>query len=222
MYKEDDYLMLSGIQHFCFCRRQWALIHIEQQWAENLRTTEGKLLHKNAHDEAKFEKRGDLIIMRGLRVKSAMLGVTGICDIVEFKRNDQGITLQKYEGLWQPYPVEYKKGEPKENEADLLQLCGQAMCLEEMLACTIHQGALYYGKIKRRVEVEFTEHLRNRVRSTIEEMQRYWRKGWTPKGRMTQGCYACSLKDICMPELGRTKSVSLYIRESLPKDEEIT
>ena len=108
MYNEDDYLMLSGIQHFCFCRRQWGLIHIEQQWAENLRTTEGLLMHKKAHDDSKSEKRGDLIIMRGLRVKSSKLNVTGICDVVEFRKDNGGIPLNRYEGRWQPYPVEYK------------------------------------------------------------------------------------------------------------------
>lgn len=214
--------MLSGLQHFCFCRRQWALIHIEQQWEENLRTTEGMILHKNAHDEDKIEKRGDLIIMRGLRIKSDILRVTGVCDVVEFRRSDDGIELKKYDGCWQPYPVEYKNGEPKDSEADLLQLCGQAMCLEEMLACSVNFGALYYGKIKHREEVEFTEELRKHVKDTIEEMQGYWKKGWTPKGKYTKSCNACSLKDICLPALEKTKSVQQYIQEALKNNEEIT
>ncbi|WP_029201958.1 CRISPR-associated protein Cas4 [Oribacterium sp. NK2B42] len=222
MYKEDDYLMLSGIQHFCFCRRQWGLIHIEQQWAENLRTTEGLLMHKKAHDDSKSEKRGDLIIMRGLRVKSSKLNVTGICDVVEFRKDNGGIPLNRYEGRWQPYPVEYKNGEPKESEADVLQLCGQAMCLEEMLACTIKYGALFYGKIKHRVEVEFTDNLRKHVVDTIEEMQSYWKKGWTPRGKLTKSCYACSLNNVCLPELEKSKSVNKYIQEVLQSDEKIT
>ncbi len=211
--------MLSGIQHFCFCRRQWALIHIEQQWAENLRTTEGLLLHKNAHDENKIEKRKDVIVMRGLRIKSDKLQVTGICDVVEFRKDKNGIELKKYGGLWMPYPVEYKHGEPKDNEADLLQLCGQAMCLEEMLACKIQFGALYYAKMKRRIEVEFTVDLRNHVALMLDEMQRYWKKGWTPKGKYMKGCDACSLKDICLPKLGITKTVQRYIQEALDNDE---
>lgn len=222
MYKEDEYLMLSGIQHFCFCRRQWALIHIEQQWAENLRTTEGLLLHKNAHDEDKIEKRGDIIIMRGLRIKSDRLRVSGICDVVEFRKDDDGITLNKYNGLWRPYPVEYKNGEPKDNEADILQLCGQAICLEEMLACKIASGAIYYGKIKRRLEVDFTEELRKHVEEAINEMQGYWEKGWTPKGQYTKACNACSLKEICLPALGKTKSVQSYIQEVMKSDEKTT
>lgn len=124
MYDEDDYLMISGLQHFAYCRRQWALIHIEQQWAENERTIDGQLFHKKAHDAGSTEKRGDLIITRGLHIKSATLGVSGICDVVEFHRSDQGITLFSFEGRWQPYPVEYKKGEPKENNAG----CDSALC----------------------------------------------------------------------------------------------
>lgn len=118
MFEEDDFLMLSGLQHFAYCRRQWALIHIEQQWAENERTIDGKLFHKKAHDSGSTEKRGDLIITRGLHIKSSELGVTGICDVVEFHKTKRGITLFSFEGQWQPYPVEYKKGEPKENNAD--------------------------------------------------------------------------------------------------------
>ncbi len=103
MYEEDDFLMLSGLQHFAYCRRQWALIHIEQQWAENERTIDGQLFHKKAHDAGSTEKRGNLIITRGLHIKSAELGVTGICDVVEFHKSEQGITLFSFEGQWQPY-----------------------------------------------------------------------------------------------------------------------
>lgn len=139
-YKEDDFLMLSGLQHFIFCRRQWALIHIEQQWAENERTVDGHLFHKNAHDAEMTEKRGDLIITRGLHIKSPGLGIAGVCDVVEFHRSADGITLFSYDGLWQPYPVEYKKGKPKTDGSDEAQLCAQAMCLEEMLVCHIPRG----------------------------------------------------------------------------------
>ena len=144
MYQEDDYLMLSGLQHFAYCRRQWALIHIEQQWAENERTVDGQIFHAVAHDKGRIEKRGDLLITRGLPIKSAQLGMSGICDVVEFHKSAEGVSLASYEGLWQPYPVEYKKGLPKLNEADELQLCGQAICLEEMLLCRIPGGSLFY------------------------------------------------------------------------------
>lgn len=215
MYEEDDYLMLSGLQHFAYCRRQWALIHIEQQWAENERTIDGQLFHKKAHDAGFTEKRGDMLITRGLHIKSAELGVSGICDIVEFHRSEQGITLFSFEGRWQPYPVEYKKGEPKENNADELQLCAQAMCLEEMLLCDIPEGSLFYGQNRRKTHVEFTKELREQVKSMLTEMHDLWKKGYTPKVKPTKGCNACSLKEICVPRLSRSKLVSSYIEASL-------
>ena len=139
-YQEDDFLQLSGLQHFRFCRRQWALIHIEDQWAENFRTTDGAILHANAHNGDLTESRGDLLITRDMRVFSRTLGVSGACDVLEFHRGGTGIPLAGREGLWQPFPVEYKRGRPKEHDADALQLCGQAMCLEEMLCCEIPAG----------------------------------------------------------------------------------
>lgn len=215
MYEEDDFLMLSGLQHFAYCRRQWALIHIEQQWAENERTIDGQLFHKKAHDAGSTEKRGNLIITRGLHIKSAELGVTGICDVVEFHKSEQGITLFSFEGQWQPYPVEYKKGEPKENNADELQLCAQAMCMEEMLLCDIPYGSLFYGQNRRRTQVEFMDELRTQVKTMLEEMHELWKKGYTPKVKPQKGCNACSLKEICIPRLMKTKSVSSYIEENL-------
>ena len=156
-YREEEYLQLSGIQHFVFCRRQWALIHIEQQWAENLRTTEGALLHERAHDEQLRERRGDTIITRSLRVYSLTLGLTGQCDVVEFHRDERGVPLHGYEGTWLPFPVEYKRGRAKQDGCDELQLCAQAMCLEEMLVCEIPSGALFYGETRRRFPVSFTQ-----------------------------------------------------------------
>lgn len=142
--------MLSGLQHFAYCRRQWALIHIEQQWAKNERTVDGSIFHANAHDADKVEKRGELLITRGLHIQSARLGMSGICDVVEFHKSKDGISLFSYDGLWEPYPIEYKKGAPKEHDADELQLCGQAICLEEMLLCHISFGSLFYGENRKR------------------------------------------------------------------------
>ena len=155
-FNDEDFLQLSGLQHFKFCRRQWALIHIENQWAENYRTTDGAILHENAHNGAFSENRGDLLVTRDMRIFSRSLGVSGACDVLEFHRGETGIPLKGREGLWQPYPVEYKRGKPKEGTEDALQLCGQAMCLEEMLCCEIPRGALYYGEPRRRTEVDFT------------------------------------------------------------------
>ena len=136
--------MLSELQHFAFCRRQWALIHIDQQWQDNARTADGSIMHRRAHDEKQIERRGDIITMRGLHVRSNALGAVGICDVVEFCRDPSGISLPGYDGLWLPYPVEYKRGAPKSHDADELQLCAQAMCLEEMLLCSIPEGSLFY------------------------------------------------------------------------------
>lgn len=219
MYNEEDFLQLSGIQHFAFCQRQWALIHIENQWAKNYRTVDGSLLHEKAHDRDANESRGDLLILRAVAVRSASLGVSGECDVVEFRRGKIGAVISDRDGLWQPYPVEYKRGSPKENDADILQLCCQAMCLEEMLCCEVGEGALFYGETRRRLTVQFTDELRVRVRSMLQEMHELFAKGYTPKVKPTKSCNACSLKELCLPSLMRKTSAAQYIAASL---EELT
>lgn len=216
-YSEEDYLSLSGIQHFAFCRRQWALIHIENQWAENERTVDGIIMHEKAHS-GDAESRGDVVIMRALRVFSATLGISGECDVVEFHRNADGISLNGHDGLWQPYPVEYKLGKPKEHNADEMQLCAQAMCLEEMLCCTIPCGALFYGEPRRRTEVEFTPELRRAVEDSLNEMHDYYKRGYTPKAKPRKGCSACSLKEICLPKMAQRKSVAAYVEGALNEE----
>lgn len=216
MFSPEDCLMISGLQHFRFCRRQWALIHIERQWAENLRTTEGELLHERAHDEQLRESRGDLWIVRGLRVQSLRLGLSGQCDVVEFRRDEQnGVPLAGKEGLWLPYPVEYKHGAPKQNPCDALQLCAQAICLEEMLCCSIPEGALFYGETRRRQRIPFTEELREEVASDAAQMHELYRRGYTPRVKPNKSCNACSLKELCLPRLQRSGSVQTYLRKSL-------
>lgn len=218
-FDEDDYLQLSGLQHFEFCRRQWALIHIENQWAENFRTVDGALLHENVHDQNFRESRGDLLIVRGLAIHSEELGASGQCDAVEFHKDPGGVPLRGREGLWLPYPVEYKRGRPKENNADELQLCAQAMCLEEMLCCTVSEGALYYGEPRRRSVVQLTPGLRGQVRDCLKEMHELYRRCHTPKVKPSKACNACSLKDLCLPKLMRKQSVSSYLvgaMEELP------
>jgi CRISPR-associated exonuclease Cas4 len=221
-YPEDEYLQLSGIQHFAFCRRQWALIHLEQQWVENLRTMEGDILHERAHEEGLREKRGPLLTVRQMRVSSASLGVSGMCDVVEFHASETGAPLLGREGKWQPYPVEYKRGLPKEHDADRLQLCCEAMCLEEMLAVGVPEGALFYGEQRRRERVEFSSELREKVRDMLKEMHDYARKGYTPKVRTGPFCRACSLNEICLPKLCRAPSARMYMEDRLheePTDE---
>lgn len=214
-YKEEDYLQLSGLQHFIFCRRQWALIHIEGQWAENFLTVDGELLHEKAHDAGLRESRGDRIIIRGMPIRSARLGVSGQCDVVELHQSSNGVQLPNLQGSWQPYPVEYKRGKPKEDSADILQLCGQALCLEEMLCCTVPEGALYYGETRHRTSVPFTSELRSQVEDALAEMHQLYRRGYTPKVKPRKGCSSCSLKNICLPKMLRTKSVSAYLAERM-------
>jgi CRISPR-associated exonuclease Cas4 len=211
IYEEEDFLNLSGIQHFEFCRRQWALIHIEQQWADNLRTVEGELFHAKAHDGGIAEKRGDLITSRGMAVYSKTLGINGVCDIVELQRDENGIELFGRKGRYKVYPVEYKRGEPKQNDIDILQLVAQVICLEEMLCCSIDTGYLYYGETRHRIQITINNFLREKVVSIFHEMHEMYRKRYTPKVKMSKSCNACSLKDICIPKLGKNKSVKRYI-----------
>lgn len=219
MYSEEDYLMLSGIQHFAFCRRQWAMIHIEQQWAENYRTTAGELMHKKAHDEGSFEKRGSLLTVRGLRISSRELGVSGQCDVVEFHQDEKGVDLFGYEGKWKLVPIEYKRGMPKENNADELQLCAQAICLEEMFQTGIPEGYLYYGENKRRSHVEFTDGLREEVKKIVREMHDLFHRGYTPNVKTGKHCKACSLEDLCVPKLQRVTKVREYIEKHMKMDD---
>lgn len=217
-YEEEDYLQLSGIQHFCFCRRQWALIHIEQQWDENVRTVEGKQLHENAHDGPSSERRGDLVVTRGMAVFSKNLGISGSCDVVEFQKNEEGISIFGREGLFKPFPVEYKRGSPKESDADILQLCAQAICLEEMLSCEIQYGFLFYGETRHRVKVDFDVDLRKHVSDMFSEMHQYFERRYSPKVKASPCCKACSLEELCMPKLCKNKSAISYMQDAL-KDE---
>ena len=146
MYSEDEYLLISGIQHFAFCRRQWALIHIEHQWEENYRTADGTVMHRNVHDADFHEKRGNIVISRAMYVSSPRLGISGECDAVEFKKDDSGIELFGLEGKYSVTPVEYKRGVPNVYDSDAMQLTAQAICLEEMLCTEIQAGYLYYGE----------------------------------------------------------------------------
>ena len=214
-YNEDDYLQLSGIQHFLFCRRQWALIHIENQWKENLLTTEGSILHERAHDEGLTESRGNTLIMRGLRVSSSRLGISGQCDVVEFKKDPKGVPLYGQEGCWRVFPIEYKRGIPKADRYDEAQLCAEAMCLEEMLGTDIPGGALFYGEKRHRTNVVFTDTLRDIVTTAVEEMHVLYARGYTPKSKNGKWCNSCSLKEICLPVLLQRCSVEEYVKEAL-------
>lgn len=207
----DEDLMLSGIQHFQFCKRQWALIHIEQQWEDNVRTVEGQHLHRNADQPFTREKRGDKLVVRAMPVRSAELGLSGICDVVEFVKDEAGVTIHGAEGRYVACPVEYKRGKPKQRDEDILQLAAQAVCLEEMLLCEVPTGYLFYNEIKHRVSVELTAEIKHKVRTVAGEMQDYYRRRHTPKVKTGTWCTSCSIQDACLPKLMNKSSVKSYI-----------
>lgn len=210
--------MLSGIQHFAFCRRQWALIHIENQWEENLRTVEGSILHERAHDPSFTEKRKEIIVSRAMPVFSRELGIRGVCDVVEFHESKNGVSLFGRNGLFLPVPVEYKRGVPKETEEDVLQLTAQAMCLEGMLLCEVPQGYLFYGTTCHRTKVVFDQVLRTRVREMVSEMHELYTRQHTPRVKAGKHCRACSLSPVCLPKLCRSGSVADYIQSRMGDD----
>ena len=217
-YNEEDLLLLSGIQHFEFCKRQWALIHIEKQWQENVRTIEGEILHEKAHDESIKEKRGDLIVSRSMAIFSRSLGITGACDVVELHKSSEGVNIFGREEKYKPVPVEYKRGKPKEDESDSLQLCAQAMCLEEMLLCEIPEAFLFYGETKRRLKVPLDIKLRERVRAIVKEMHEYYDKRYTPKVKQSKRCKSCSMNELCIPKLCQNPSAINYIRKNIMEE----
>ncbi len=182
---DDDALPISGLQHLAFCPRQWALIHLEQIWVENVRTAEGRLLHERA-DLPGESRRATVRTVRGMWLRSDRLRLTGRADIVEF--------------MPQPYPVEYKRGKSKPNDCDTVQLCAQALCLEEMLQTTIERGAIFYGNPRRRLEVDFTPELRARTEELSATMHRLYRSRITPAATPGPYCRNCSLVDVCLPE----------------------
>lgn len=219
MIDEENYLALSGIQHFCFCPRQWGLIHIEKQWEDNTRTFGGTLMHQKADDPFFTESRGTTVISRSMPIVSHRLRVNGIADVVEFRKvvnEEEGIILKGRKGSWKIVPIEYKYGEPKEHNSDLVQLCAQAICLEEMFNLQISEGHIYYGKIKHRIDVVFDNQLRADVKGLIEEMYEYYNNGKTPLGTQAVHCKSCSLENICIPKLGaKNKKVQEYINKSI-------
>jgi CRISPR-associated exonuclease Cas4 len=219
-YGDDELLMLSGIQHFAFCERQWALIHIEQQWSENVLTVEGHHLHEKADDPFAKENRGDTSILRSLTLVSRKLGLNGIADVVELIKADvsdaSGVEISGKTGKWLLLPVEYKRGKPKPDERDEVQLCAQAVCLEEMYKTKIDKGYLYYGETRHRHEVQFTDTLRQLVVKYTNRMHELFSKGITPAPVFKPHCKSCSLKDICLPSsLADQSSVSEYLKNAL-------
>ncbi|MGD0860520.1 MAG: CRISPR-associated protein Cas4 [Terracidiphilus sp.] len=218
MYTEEDLLPLSGLQHLAFCERRWALIHLEQQWEENLFTAEGKLLHEKAHS-AEIESRPEVLVRRTLPLRSFRLGISGQADIVEFlpcEAAEPGVPMPRRKGLWKPYPVEYKRTRDKHGSiAYRIQLCAQALCLEEMLHVPIPAGAVFDGKAKRREEVIFDEALRREVEELAILMHRILQSGKTPRAVYSKKCEGCSMKPVCLPSVVESASASCYLTRAI-------
>ena len=215
-YRDNELLLLSGIQHLVFCPRQWALIHIEQQWVENVKTIEGQHLHDRVDNPLLKDSDKKLVVWRSVKLVSYRLGLTGRADVVEFSKSSKGIKLPGKTGNWSPCPVEYKRGKPKTDERDEVQLCAQAICLEEMFGTNIHSGALFYGETRRRTIVPFTDALRQMVFDYSREMHRLFKQGITPVPDYKPHCRSCSLIDICLPKnIHPGKSVTTYLTREL-------
>lgn len=214
-HNEDDYLLISGIQHFIFCRRQWALIHIEQLWGENFFTIDGQIKHEKVDSGDIFESKKDIKVVRSMPVVSHELKIQGKCDIVEFKPDENGFYFSKYGNKYSVFPIEYKRGKAKTDESDIMQLLAQAICLEEMLGLRIKEGACFYFGTRRREQVIFTDDLRNKLVDIIGEMNNYYNRKYTPKVKKSRKCRACSLKNLCLPELDGTISVAKYMEKRI-------
>ena len=217
-FEDDDLLMLSGIQHFAFCPRQWGLIHIEQQWQENHLTVEGRWLHRKVDDPHAIERNKNMVHLRSVALVSHKLGFRGIADLLELTaaqdQHDNTIEVPKYPGKWTVYPIEYKHGKPKPDEVDEVQLCAQAMCLEEMYGIVIQEGAFFYEAIRRRFPVVFTSELREQVKHYSAMMHEIFDAGITPLAEYHGFCCSCSLNDKCfVNSMKRATSVNHYLKQ---------
>lgn len=219
MYNEDDMLMLSGIQHYRFCPRQWALIHIEQQWNDNSLTIEGQIMHKHVDDPFYRQKCGDLVTLRAVNIASRELGLYGISDAIELLPSiaiENTIVHPKYPGRWIPVVVEYKRGRPKDNQEDEVQLAAQVMCVEEMYNIKLSYGIFYYGELHHRVKVNITNQLRTLVKQCASEMHDIFKRMRIPKSEYGQHCEKCSIKEICLPKIDRNSTtVANYLDVNL-------
>lgn len=218
-YEDDEMLPLSGIQHYSFCPRQWALIHVAQEWSENILTVQGDIVHKRAHDVSLRERRGDTIELRAVNVCSRRLGLSGQCDVVEMVQSENGVALAGEDGLWEVFPVEYKRGRRKTIDADRLQLCAQAMALEEMLCCDIDEAYLFYHETRSRERVSLDDGLREETLRCAQEMHRLFSRKHVPKAKPRAACRSCSIKDVCLPSLAKRETVGDYYRRRIGEEQ---
>lgn len=213
--------MISGIQHFVFCERQWALIHIEKVWKDNIKTFKGHKFHEKVDNPFAIEKRGKIIISRSIPLISNKLYLKGISDCVEFhlRKDNLGAKLSGMKGTYDVVPIEYKVGDIKSDQSDISQLCVQAICLEEMFDTKIEKGYIFYGKLRKRFEVIFTEELRKNVESIVAKMRYNYDSSITHKASYKQHCKNCSLYDLCLPKLNKKylkveNYIKMYIKDS--------
>jgi CRISPR-associated exonuclease Cas4 len=203
MFDEDDLLPVSALQHFIFCPRRCALVHIEQAWTENQLTVEGDIVHGRV-DEMSRESRATLIVSHGVGIRSLHLGITGKVDVVEFRLSTNALgacTLAGKEGHWTPYPIEYKRGSPRRGFGDDIQVCAQALCLEEMLKCSVPAGAIYYASTRKRREIAFDAPLRAQTTTAISGLRSLNTARVIPPPVYEKKCDTCSLFDLCQPRL---------------------
>jgi CRISPR-associated exonuclease Cas4 len=218
MFDEADLLPLSALQHYVYCPRQCALIHIEQQWSENRFTAEGRAQHDRV-DRPEHEVRDGVRLEYAVLLRSLRLGLIGKADVVEFHGIQSDFKLQisdlkSQEKTLRVFPVEHKRGRPKPDHCDWIQLCAQAFCLEEMMQIEIPEGAIFYGQPRRRQNVEFTAELRAETEEAARKIHEMIRSGKTPPAEYDEKkCAACSLFDICMPE--KHRPVSAYLADAL-------
>lgn len=213
-YSEDELLPLSKVADLLFCPRRAALHIIEHVWQENIFTAEGRNVHDKVHS-ADSESRNDLRIVRSLRLVSYRLGLSGVSDVVEFRKSDKGITLDGANGFWRAFPVEYKRGILKHETSYEVQLCAQAICLEEMLKCSVGDGAIYYGTSRRRQDVQFTPGLRGMTEDAALKLHELFNSRITPKAEYGKKCKSCSLFEVCMPEVtGVEKDIEHYLSKA--------
>jgi|ADurb_Gel_03_Slu_FD_contig_21_4314467_length_1253_multi_6_in_0_out_0_2 CRISPR-associated exonuclease Cas4 len=217
MYSDEDLLLISGLQHVAFCEKQWALIHMEQEWEENPLTIDGKHLHEFVHEQNR-ESRGTIRTVTSMRLRSLNLGLYGIADMVEFHRDSSGVEIKNIANngeRWIPYPVEYKRGRKRYDLADEIQLCAQALCLEEMLEVRISQGAIYYGQPRRRVVINFSIEIKNEVYRLCSKARRLFEGVCAPQYNTGAHCKNCSLFNVCMPNLTLTDKSAIYVKNAL-------
>ena len=218
MYTEEDLLPISGLQHMAFCERRWALVHLESQWAENRFTSEGKVIHERAHS-GEVESRPGVLIRRALHIHSFRIGLSGQTDVVEFYpagEEQAGVPVEGQKGLWRPYPIEYKRSRDKGGRSSYrVQLCAQAMCLEEMLKTEVHEGAVFDRSSRRRQVVVFNAALREETERLAARMHALYAARVTPKAKYEKKCDSCSLYSICLPKTTGASSAQRYLKRAV-------